>query len=103
MVYYHEEHLTAYERGQNVSTAMKTEVEEHWRRSYVELKRAGAVGAFLISTETEAPLDRMWLARGQEIDESDWYSCLESDYVASRDCLRRVVVCAKDDLKRSSW
>ena len=82
---------------------MKTEVEEHWRRSYVELKRARAVGAFLISTETEAALDRMWLARGQEIDESDWYSRLESAYVASRDCLIRVVVCAKDDLKRSSW
>ena len=82
---------------------MKTEVEEHWRRSYVELKRAGAVGAFLIATETEAALDRMWLARGQEIDESDWYSRVESDYVALRDCLRRVVVCAKDDLKRSSW
>src|SRR5438874_552691 len=53
MVYYHEEHLTAYEEGRSIPESLKTETDQHWQRSYAELKKASAVGAFLISPDAE--------------------------------------------------
>ncbi len=103
MVCYHEEHLTAYEEGRNVREAMKTEIEEHWRHSYAELKKASAVGAFLISSSAETALRQMWQDKGKGIDSNDWYGLLESDYVAARDCLKSIVAEAKEDLRKAPW
>jgi hypothetical protein len=103
MVYYHEEHLTAYEEGRNVPEAMKVEIEQHWRHSYAELKKSSAVGAFLISAEAETALRRMWQETGKGVNPNDWYGLLESDYVAARDCLKSMVVHAKEDLRKTQW
>lgn len=99
MVYYHEEHLTAYEEGRNIPAAMRAETDQHWQRSYAELKKASAVGAFLISPDAEVALRKMWKDKDKPIDPQDWYGQLESDYVAARDCLKSIVACAKADLE----
>jgi hypothetical protein len=101
MVYYHEEHLAAYEEGRNVPEDTKAEIKQHWRCSYSELKKATAVGAFLISTEAEEALRRMWQEKGKGVYPGDWYGQLESDYVAARECLKTVVSSAKADLRRA--
>lgn len=99
MVYYHEEHLTAYEEGRNIPERLKAETEEYWQRSYTELKKASAVGAFLISSDAEVALRKMWKDKDKPIDSQDWYGQLENDYVAARDCLNSLVQCAKRDLE----
>lgn len=99
MVYYHEEHLTAYEEGRNIPAQLKAETDQHWQRSYAELKKASAVGAFLISEDGEAALRKMWKEKDKPIDPQDWYGQLEQDYKAARDCLKSMVDCAKRDLE----
>jgi len=98
MVYYHEEHLTAYEEGRNIPETLKADTDQHWHRSYTDLKRASAVGAFLISPGAEAALRKMWKDKDKSIDPQDWYGQLEQDYVAARDCLKSMVEYAKRDL-----
>jgi hypothetical protein len=99
MVYYHEEHLSAYEEGRKIPEGLKAETVQHWQRSYAELKKASAVGAFLISADAEAALRKMWKDKDKAIDSQDWYSQLENDYVTARDCLKSMVEHAKHDLE----
>lgn len=60
LVYYHETHLLAAEEHVELSEVRKEEVGDYWRRGTAEVRRATAVGAFLISPEAEAALRRMW-------------------------------------------
>lgn len=99
MVYYHEAHLTAYEEGRSVPDALKAETDQHWQRGYAELKKASAVGAFLISADADAALQKMWKDKNKPIDSQDWLGQLEQDYVAASACLKSVVEHAKRDLE----
>ena len=98
MVYYHEEHIDALEQGRPVPAFRKQEIDEHWRRSYSELKKATAVGAFLISTEADAALRKMWREQDKGVDSADFYGSVESRYIAARDCLKAVVEAAQTEL-----
>ena len=98
LVYYLEEHYNAEIEHRDLSDSHKKEIVEHWRKGYAEVKRATAVGAFLISPAAEAVLQNMWKEKGKGVDPNDWFGLMESDYVAAQDCLRAVVEAARNDL-----
>lgn len=98
LVYYHEEHYDAELEGRGISAERRTEINECWRKGYIEIKRATATGPFLISPKAEAALATMWRERGRGVEPNDWFGLIESDYVTARDCLRAVVAAAKEDL-----
>ena len=99
LVYYYEEHYDAEIEARDLTDSHKKEIAEHWRKGYAEVKRATAVGAFLISAEAEAALQKMWKEKGKGVDANDWFGLIESNYVAARDCLRAVVEAARRDLR----
>jgi hypothetical protein len=102
LVYYYEEHYEAEIEHRSLTDSHKKEISEHWRKGYAEVKRATAVGAFLISPTAEAALQKMWKEKGKGVAHNDWFGLIESDYVAARKCLRAVVKAAKKDL-RVAW
>jgi hypothetical protein len=99
LVYYYDEHYDAEIEHRNLTDSHKKEINEHWRKGYAEVKRATAVGAFLISPAAEAALQKMWKEKGKGVDPNNWFGLIESDYVATRDCLRAVVEAARTDLR----
>ncbi len=101
MVYYHETHLAASEQGRSIPETRRADIEHHWMQSSAALKKASAVGAFLVSREAEAALQKLWKDLEAAASQGSWHSELEDHYVASRDCLRRLVECAKVDLETS--
>lgn len=99
LVYYYEVIYDAELEHQTLSEERKTEIDDHWKRGYAEVKKATATGAFLVSAEAEAALQKMWKEKGKGVHPNDWFSLIESDYVATRDCLRGVADAAKKDLE----
>jgi hypothetical protein len=99
LVYYYEEHYDAELEHRDRTETHRREIERHWRESYAKVKRATAVGAFLISTDAEAALKKMWKEKGRGVDANDWFGLIESDYVAARDCLQAIVDAARRDLR----
>jgi hypothetical protein len=99
LVYYYEEHYDAEIEGRDLSDAHREEMSEHWQNGYAEVKRATAVGAFLISSDADVALQRMWKERRKGVDPRNWFDLIESDYLAARDCLRSVVEAARKDLR----
>jgi len=102
LVYYHEEHLDAEFQEDAFTAEHWKEINEHWKKGYAEVKRATAVGAFLISVDAETALQKMWKEGGKGVDQNDWYGLKESHYVAARDCLRELVEAARKDLRIAS-
>jgi len=100
LVYYHEEHLEAEERQISLSER-REDIGDYWKKGHAEVKKATAIGAFLISSEAEAAIHKMWKEQGKVVNPTDWYSLIESNYVASRDCLRSLVEAAKKDVQIS--
>ena len=101
LVYYHAEHYDAeLEHHHEMSATHKAEIEEHWKKSYAALKKATAIGAFLISSDAEAALQTMWKEQGKGVHPGDFFGLVESSYVAAQNCLAALVEAAKADLKR---
>jgi hypothetical protein len=99
LVYYYEEHLVAETEGSELSEEYRKQVGEHWRRGYAEVKRATAIGAFLVSDEADAALKKMAKERWEGGDPNNWLEALGSDYAGTRDCLKTVVAAAKKDIR----
>lgn len=98
LVFYHETHLDAAETGRTLSEEHRADIEKFWGRGHAEVKRAAAVGAFLISSEAEAALQKFQKGSGESIHPNNWYGLIEDSYVVTRDALRAVVAAAKEDL-----
>ena len=103
LVYYHEEYLTAVEESRSVPDALKSDIDEHWRRGYSEIKKATAVGAFMISADAEAALQRMWQETNKAAPSHNWMDEVAAHYEAVQVCLKSVVAAAKSDLQKSGW
>ena len=99
LVFYYEEHYDAVLEHHTFSEERRKEIADHWTRGYTEVKKATTIGAFLISADAEAALQKMWKEKGKGVDPSDWFSLVESDYVTARDCLRSLVEAARKDLR----
>jgi hypothetical protein len=100
LVYYYEEHYDAMLGHQRMSDEFKDRAQEHWKRGYTAIKKATAVGAFLISAEAETALRTMWKEMEKGVPPGDFFILIESEYAAARDCLKTVVEAAKADLKK---
>jgi hypothetical protein len=100
LMYYYEEYYDAEVEHQEMSEPHKARIAEHWKRGYAAIKKATAVGEFLISSEAEATLRKMWREKGKGVHPNDFFGLVESDYIAARDCLKAVIEAAKTDLKR---
>lgn len=74
------------------------EINKYWSDSYAELKKATSMGTFLISTDANDVLQKMWSKKGKGAHPNDWFSKLEADYIGARDCLKEFVSAAKNDL-----
>lgn len=98
LAHYYEEHMNAELEGREISDARQKDIKQFWSNGYAEVKRATAVGAFLISTESEAALQKMWREKGKGVQPGDWYAQMESDYTATSDCLKSIVAAARSDL-----
>ena len=103
MVYHDEELLSAAVGLRDIPESTRAEIDKHWDRSYSELRTATAVGTFVISADAEVALKKLWQERSKGAGVNDWYGLVESDCVAARACLKRVVSSAKADLQRSPW
>jgi hypothetical protein len=98
LVHYYNEHYDAELEHKGIPESRQKDISEDWNRGYIELKRATAIGSFLISIEAEAALAKMWKERGKGVHPDDWFRLLESDYVKAEECLKSIVIAAKADL-----
>jgi len=98
VVYSHEEWYDAELEHRGIPDEQRNEIDEHWRKGYAELKRATAIGSFLISAQAEAALAQMWHDTGKGVHPADWFGQLESNYTTASDCLKKLVGAAKKDL-----
>ncbi len=98
LVFYYGEHYDATIEHREISQERRKEMEEHWRRSYAEIRRATDVGAFSISSNAEAALQAMWNNRADAKKAGYWFTEMEADYLSARDCLKAIVLAAKADL-----
>ena len=101
LLYYHETHLRAAEERRDLSDEKRAEIEASWKRGNAEVRRAAAVGAFLISSDAEAALKALYAPRSSTVHPNDWYGAVEEGYVSTRAALNSVVEAAKKDLQRA--
>lgn len=99
LVYYYDEHYTAQIEGSSLSPEYRKKVGEHWRQGQADVKKATAIGAFLISEEADAALKKMANERPSNVDPEDYFEALEFDYKAAQNCLKAVVAAAKKDIR----
>jgi hypothetical protein len=101
LVYYHETHLRAAEEHRDLSDEKRGEIETAWKRGSAEVRRAAAIGAFLISPKAEAALKALYEPSTSKVHANDWYGAVEDGYVSTRAALTAVVEAAKNDLHRA--
>lgn len=95
LAYYYEEVVKAEEEKKE----LRDEVGKYWASSYSEIKKATAIGSFLISEDAESALQKFWTSKVGDHHPNNWYSRYESDYNAARDCLKSFVEAAKRDVQ----
>ena len=72
LVYYYEEQYDAEVEHQEMSDTHKARIAEHWKRGYFAVKKATAVGEFLISSEAEVALRKMRREKGKGVHPNDF-------------------------------
>jgi hypothetical protein len=102
LVYYFEQTYNAEIEAREFSEERKAEIDEHWRRGNLEVKKATNIGAFMISLEAENALRQYWEEPKEKHDPGDWFWQLEHDYIRAETCLKQLVACAKTDLRVES-
>jgi vacuolar-type H+-ATPase subunit H len=96
LCYYYQQIRDAAYEARELSAEAKREIERHWEKGHLEVTKAANVGAFMISPEAEQALkEYSERARGSE----DWFERLDLDYTSTEQCLKKIVVYAKKDLR----
>lgn len=98
LVYYYQQIYNAELEARDLSEDKKQEINDHWKRGNIEIRKATNVGAFMISREAEEVLKKYWQEPKTKIDPNDWFTRLEYDYTSAETCLMQLVTCAKKDL-----
>ena len=99
LVYYYEVKVKAEEENRELPESRKDEIGEHWASSFSEIKKATAIGSFLISEDAESALQKFWTSKVGDHHPNDWYSRYASDYISAKDCLKSFVEAAKKDVQ----
>jgi hypothetical protein len=82
-----------------INDKTKQEMVERSKRGHREVDKAADIGAFLISPEADAALQRFRQEPKDKPDPHDWYSIFENEYSRAKQCLKEMVECAKNDLR----
>ena len=98
LVYYYQQIYNAEFESTEFSEERKQELDDHWKKGYLEVRKATNVGAFMISPEAEEILKQFWEEPTENPHPDDWFSHLEINYATAELCLKRLVICAKKDL-----
>ena len=98
LVYSCQQKYDAGFEARELSEDRKHEIDRHWKRGNLEVKKAANVGAFMISPEAEGALIEYQEGSRGSIDPGDWFGNLQFDYTSAEQCLRKLVACAKKDL-----
>jgi hypothetical protein len=98
LIYYYQQRYDAEFEPTELSEEKKQELADHWKKGFLEVRKATYVGTFMISPEAEAVLQQFWEEPAEKPHPDDWFSHLEIDYTKAETCLKRLVVCAKKDL-----
>jgi hypothetical protein len=53
----------------------------------------------MISQEAEEALKEYWKRPAEDTFPEDWFAGLETDYMSAEKCLKKLVACAKKDLR----
>lgn len=101
LVYYYQQIYDAEIQARELSKERRNEIDEYWKRGHLQIRKATNVGAFLISPEAEEVLKEYWKEPPTEIDPDDWFGQLEHEYNTAETCLKKLIICAKKDLKVS--
>lgn len=99
LVYYYEQIYDSELIGHAITDEKKREIDEHWKRGFLEMKKSTNVGAFLISPQAETSLQRFWTDSDQSIDPNNWFAQLDYNYSKAQTCLKELVILAKKDLR----
>ena len=97
LVYYYGQ--TYETQFSNLSEERQREIDEHWRKGHLEVRKATDIGAFAISREAEEALKEYWKRPAENIHPEDWSAHLEIDYMSAEKCLKKLVACARKDLR----
>jgi hypothetical protein len=98
LVYYYGRVYDAEIQGRDLPEERRHEIGEHWKKGYLEVRKATDIGAFMISREAEEALKEYWKRPKGTLPE-DWFAGLETDYMSAEKCLKKLVACAKKDLR----
>lgn len=99
LVYYYQQSYNAEIYAIQHSDEKRLEINAHWNKGNLEIRKASNVGAFIISQEAEEILKEYWNRTKEGLDSSDWFGRLEFDYTSAEACLKKFVICAKKDLR----
>jgi len=99
LVYYYQQTYDAEFDARQLPKERQREIEAHWKKGYLEIRKATNVGAFLISPEAEKALEEYWERPKGNVHPADWFGHLEIDCTSAEKCLKELVICAKKDLR----
>ena len=99
LVYYFEQTYYSELEARELSEASKAEINRHWQRGFIQLKKASNIGAFMISNEAEEALKQFREDATEGHDQGDWFWHLENNHSKAKKCLKQMISCAKVDLQ----
>ncbi len=99
LVYYYQQTYNAKFKARELPKERQREIEAHWKKGYLEIRKATNVGAFLISPKAEKALEEYWERPKGNVHPDDWFGQRELDYISAEKCLKELVICAKKDLR----
>ena len=99
--HYFSSHFDAHTSQRDLGKDYFNKLNEAWEQGFPRVRRAADTGAFIYSPSVNEALSEFLTANG-EVHE-DYFLYLESNMIAAKKCLTRVVDCSKRDLVTCWW
>ena len=93
------EHLEAYEIHREIPEDKKKELEDDWKKFSREYEKIYDLASFQLSKETVAILDEYKLKKKESAKSENIYDWIDSDATAAIECIKKLSMEAKNDLK----
>lgn len=96
---YAEELMDCEMRGKGLPEEREEQLRARWQQGRDEVRKATAVGAFVISEDASKHLDKLRQALDAADEERSFYDQLDSEVAALNECIIQMGACAKKDLQ----
>jgi hypothetical protein len=93
------EHRETYEIHRDIQEDKKKEVEDDWKKFSREYEKIYDLASFQLGKETVAILDEYNKKKREAANSEDIYDWIDNDAAAAIDCIKKLSVEAKNDLK----